>query len=156
MAPVTRPLPVVTLADLCGNCTELLVLAPHPDDETLACGGVMQAALAAGVPSAVIAHGFDQPFHGRRLHDLGVGPSPLKRSRLTVSTLTALLEDIAGGSHRDGYVQRAAVVGEAVRANVAWRRPPTGWRAADSCPDKAEVRGGRWPPMRRPPLPSDQ
>ena len=49
MAPVTRPLPVVTLADLCGNCTELLVLAPHPDDETLACGGLMQAALAAGL-----------------------------------------------------------------------------------------------------------
>ena len=54
MAPVTRPLPVVTLADLCGNCTELLVLAPHPDDETLACGGVMQAALAAGLAVRVI------------------------------------------------------------------------------------------------------
>lgn len=54
MAPVTRPLPVVTLADLCGNCTELLVLAPHPDDETLACGGLMQAALAARLAVRVI------------------------------------------------------------------------------------------------------
>ena len=55
MAPVTRPLPVVTLADLCGNCTELLVLAPHPDDETLGCGGLIAEAAALGVPVQVIS-----------------------------------------------------------------------------------------------------
>ncbi len=78
--------------------------------------GTTNAALASGVPSAIIAHGFDQPFHGRRLHELGVGPAPLSRSGLTVAKLTTLLRDIAHGPHRDGYVERAAAIGARVRA----------------------------------------
>lgn len=78
--------------------------------------GTTNAALAAGVPSAIVAHGFDQPFHGRRLHDLGVGPSPLTRSGLTAGKLAVLLRDIARGPQRDGYIQRAAAVGRSVRA----------------------------------------
>ena len=77
--------------------------------------GTTNAALAAGVPSAVIAHGFDQPFHGRRLQEMGVGPAPLSRSRLTASNLATLLENIAVGAGRDDYVRRAAEVGELVR-----------------------------------------
>lgn len=73
--------------------------------------GTTHAALAAGVPSAIIAHGFDQPFHGRRLHELGVGPKPLRRGRLTVDGLAELLWDLVWGPHRDGYVEHAAAVG---------------------------------------------
>jgi LmbE family N-acetylglucosaminyl deacetylase len=32
----------------------ILVLAPHPDDETLACGGIIQKAVALGVPVRVV------------------------------------------------------------------------------------------------------
>lgn len=78
--------------------------------------GTTNAALASGVPSAIIAHGFDQPFHGRRLEELGVGPTPLRRSALTVGRLAALLQDMARGSHRDSWVARAADVGSRVRA----------------------------------------
>ncbi|WP_158600437.1 glycosyltransferase [Tessaracoccus antarcticus] len=77
--------------------------------------GTTNAALAAGVPSAIVAHGFDQPFHGRRLHELGVGPQPLRRATLTSRKLAALLADLAHGPHREGYVRRAADVGGLVR-----------------------------------------
>ncbi len=76
--------------------------------------GTTNAALAAGVPSAVIAHGFDQPFHGRRLHELGVGPEPLGRRALAVGPLTELLWDVARSPQREGYVERAAAVGRAM------------------------------------------
>lgn len=80
--------------------------------------GTTNAALAAGVPSAIVAHGFDQPFHGRRLHELGVGPQPLTRRGLTVSGLAELLWDISRGPHRYGYAENAAAVGtEMAREN---------------------------------------
>lgn len=78
--------------------------------------GTTNGALAAGVPSAIVAHGFDQPFHGRRLHELGVGPRPLRRSALTTGKLAGLLQDIARGPHRAGYVERALAVGQQVRS----------------------------------------
>lgn len=79
--------------------------------------GTTNTALAAGVPSAIIAHGFDQPFHGRRLHEMGVGPEPLTRRALTVESLGHLLWDIARGPHRGEYVEAAARVGERVRSD---------------------------------------
>lgn len=78
--------------------------------------GTTHAALAAGVPSVVVAHGFDQPFHGRRLHDLGVGPRPLARRRLSTETLAELLWEVARGPRRDGYVARSAAIGRLVSA----------------------------------------
>lgn len=49
--------------------TRLLVLAPHPDDESLAAGGAIQAALAAGGAVAVVVatDGDDNPWPQRRL-----------------------------------------------------------------------------------------
>lgn len=76
--------------------------------------GTTNAALAAGVPSAVVAHGFDQPFHGRRLQELGVGPAPLGRRRLSVDRLAELLWDLTHGPRRDLYVKNAAAVGRAI------------------------------------------
>lgn len=78
--------------------------------------GTTNAALAAGVPSVVVAHGFDQPFHGRRLHDLGAGPEPLTRRRLSSQTLAGLLWDISRGPRSDEYVARAAAIGQTVAA----------------------------------------
>ncbi|MDO5711091.1 MAG: glycosyltransferase, partial [Micrococcales bacterium] len=77
--------------------------------------GTTNTALAAGVPSVIVAHGFDQPLHGARLHQLGVGPKPLPRRALTVESLGQLLWDIARGPDRDGYVESATRVGELVR-----------------------------------------
>ncbi len=49
--------------------------------------GTTAAGLCAGVPSFLIPHFADQPFWARRVHELGVGPAPVKRHNLTVDVL---------------------------------------------------------------------
>jgi len=53
--------------------------------------GTTASALLAGVPNAVVAFGGDQPYYGRRIHGLGAGPAPIKRSKLTGDRLTELI-----------------------------------------------------------------
>jgi UDP:flavonoid glycosyltransferase YjiC (YdhE family) len=49
--------------------------------------GTTAAGLAAGVPSVVTPFFGDQPFWGRRVYELGVGPRPIARRHLTVNNL---------------------------------------------------------------------
>ncbi len=49
--------------------------------------GTTGLALRSGVPSMVIPFTADQPFWGERTHALGVGPSPIPFSKLTVENL---------------------------------------------------------------------
>ena len=44
-----RQLPPGRLTDIVGDGT-CLILAPHPDDESLGCGGLIAACIAAGRP----------------------------------------------------------------------------------------------------------
>ncbi len=48
-----RQLPVGGLDDIIGSGT-CLILAPHPDDESLGCGGLIAACMAAGRPPLVV------------------------------------------------------------------------------------------------------
>ncbi len=55
----------------------LMVLAPHPDDESLAAGGIIQRALARGLPVSVVflTDGENNPWPQRGLeHRLWIGP----------------------------------------------------------------------------------
>ncbi len=46
--------PVVEAGDLLAGRRRLVVVAPHPDDETLGCGTLLHAAAAAGVDCSVV------------------------------------------------------------------------------------------------------
>jgi sterol 3beta-glucosyltransferase len=54
--------------------------------------GTTAAGLRAGVPSVVIPFFGDQPFWGQRIEELGVGPAPISRRKLTAETLAHAIE----------------------------------------------------------------
>lgn len=74
--------------------------------------GTTAAALRAGVPSAVIAHIADQPYWGRRVHDLGVGLPFVRRHKLTAGRLAQI---ITGLVQDEPMRQRAAALGQLIR-----------------------------------------
>lgn len=75
--------------------------------------GTTAAGLRAGVPSIVTPFGMDQPFWGRRIAELGVGPQPIRRKHLTGERLAAsITQAITDSSMR----RRAADLGEAIRS----------------------------------------
>ena len=75
--------------------------------------GTTAAALRAGVPNIVIPFIVDQPFWGHHVAQLGVGPKPIPKKKLTVERLAAAIrtavEDQTMG-------QRAAVLGQKIRS----------------------------------------
>lgn len=75
--------------------------------------GTTGAGVRAGIPSAVIAHIGDQPYWGRRLHELGVGAAPIRRHQLTVDNLSAMITTLTGDP---GLRERAADLGARIRA----------------------------------------
>ena len=75
--------------------------------------GTTAAGLRAGVPSIAIPYFGDQPFWGRRIAELGVGPQPIPRSRLTADRLALALQSATTDASMQ---ERAARLGEAIRA----------------------------------------
>ena len=73
--------------------------------------GTTGASLRAGIPTVAIPHMTDQFTWARRLHELGVGPEPIRRSQLTVERLAAALHAADGDEMR----RRAASLGERIR-----------------------------------------
>ncbi len=58
--------------------------------------GTTAAGLRAGVPSVIVPHIADQPYYGRRVHELGVGPGPIPRQKLTAANLRAAIDTALG------------------------------------------------------------
>ena len=54
--------------------------------------GTTAASLRAGVPTVVVPFFADQPFWGRRVAELGVGPEPISRRSLTVERLANAIQ----------------------------------------------------------------
>jgi sterol 3beta-glucosyltransferase len=75
--------------------------------------GTTAAGLRAGVPSIVIPFFGDQPFWGRRVAELGVGPAPIPRKQLTAERLTAAIHKAVTDRKMQ---QRAAALGAKIRA----------------------------------------
>jgi sterol 3beta-glucosyltransferase len=75
--------------------------------------GATSMGLRAGVPSIVTPFMGDQPFWGQRVHELGVGPQPIPRQRLTVDRLA---EAIRCAVTDPAMRRNAAALGERIRA----------------------------------------
>ncbi|RME87740.1 MAG: glycosyltransferase [Anaerolineae bacterium] len=75
--------------------------------------GTTAAGLRAGVPTVVVPFFGDQFFWGRRVADLGVGPAPIPRNRLTAERLAAAIERAV---HDEALRARASSLGERIRA----------------------------------------
>jgi len=75
--------------------------------------GTTAAGLWAGIPSIVTPFFGDQPFWGQRVFELGVGPRPIPRQRLTVDRLA---ESIRIAVSDTEMREKAARLGERIRA----------------------------------------
>jgi sterol 3beta-glucosyltransferase len=75
--------------------------------------GTTAAALRAGIPSVAIPQMTDQFLWARRLHQLGVGPAPIRRRDLTVEGLAHAIRIAAGD---EGMRRRAGALGQRIRA----------------------------------------
>lgn len=75
--------------------------------------GTTGAGLMAGVPNIVIPFTSDQPFWGRRVHQLGAGPKPIPARSLSVKRLAeAIVEAVSDVDMRS----RAWEIGKCIRA----------------------------------------
>lgn len=75
--------------------------------------GTTAAGLRAGKPTLIIPHIADQPYWGRRVHELGVGPAPIPRQRATVAALAAAIRAMTSDRV---LIERAQQLGAAIRA----------------------------------------
>jgi UDP:flavonoid glycosyltransferase YjiC (YdhE family) len=74
--------------------------------------GTTAAGLRAGLPSVIVPFKYDQPFWGRRVWELGVGPRPIPRRHLSVERLAdAITAAVSDKEMR----RRAQALGERIR-----------------------------------------
>ncbi len=75
--------------------------------------GTTASGLRAGKPSVIVPHLGDQVFWGRRVADLGVGPAPIPKPKLTAARLASAI----GQATTDGQMrERAIALGTAIRS----------------------------------------
>lgn len=75
--------------------------------------GTTAAGLRAGIPSIVVPFFGDQPFWGKRVAALGVGPAPIPKKRLTAENLASAIQAAVSDQ---AMRMRAADLGEKIRA----------------------------------------
>lgn len=75
--------------------------------------GTTAAAIRAGVPSTVVSHMADQPYWGRRVHELGIGSPFIRRHELSSKTLAKAIQRMTSDAH---MAKSASELGEKVRA----------------------------------------
>ena len=89
--------------------------------------GTTSAGLRAGVPSVVVPFFGDQPFWGQRVADLGVGPEPIPRKKLTAERLAQAIQIAV----TDQAMRRRAADSGGENPRGGWRRPRRRRRGAD-------------------------
>lgn len=98
--------------------------------------GTTAAGLRAGVPTVPVPHNSDQFSWGKRIPELGVGPAPIARRKLT---LEALEQAIRAATTDPGMRRRAAGIGERIRAEDGVARAVEAFRRHVGEPRDASV-----------------
>ena len=75
--------------------------------------GTTAAGLRAGVPSVIVPFHGDQPFWGRLIADLGIGPKPIPRKKLTTKRLVRAIQIVKEDQKMH---DRAADIGSKIRS----------------------------------------
>ncbi len=75
--------------------------------------GSTAAAFQAGIPAVVIPHIIDQFIWGIKVHELGVGPRPIPRAKLTGDNLAAAFKAAVNNKEMQA---KATKLGELIRA----------------------------------------
>ena len=75
--------------------------------------GSTAAALQAGIPAIVIPHIIDQFIWGSRVHELGVGPKPIPRSKLNTENMAAAFKEVVADR---GMREKAEKLGTLIRS----------------------------------------
>jgi UDP:flavonoid glycosyltransferase YjiC (YdhE family) len=81
--------------------------------------GTTAAGLRAGVPSILIPFFGDQPFWGRKVAQLGVGPAPIPRKQLSAESLARAIRQAVENT---GMRSRAAQLGATIQAEDGVRK----------------------------------
>jgi UDP:flavonoid glycosyltransferase YjiC (YdhE family) len=74
--------------------------------------GTTAAGLKAGKPTIIVPSFLDQPFWGQRIAQLGIGPQPIPRNKLSADRLAAAITNAV--SDKDMH-ERAAAIGTQIR-----------------------------------------
>jgi UDP:flavonoid glycosyltransferase YjiC (YdhE family) len=69
--------------------------------------GTTATAARAGVPQIIVPHILDQYYWGERIFRCGVGPAPIRRSRLTTGRLAAAINECIADQR---YTDRASKI----------------------------------------------
>lgn len=75
--------------------------------------GSTAAAFQAGIPAVVIPHIIDQFIWGSKVYELGVGPRPIPRTKLTEDNLAAAFKEAVNSKEMQ---ENSARLGELIRA----------------------------------------
>lgn len=125
-------LPAVSMRQLLGAAARLVVVAPHPDDEILMAGGLLQQYLAAGQTALLVAVTDGEASHPRssiwpvaRLQKLRPGESREALTRLGLDQPDMLRLGFADGGLQTQMVAfeqaLAAVIGRGDVVLTTWR-----------------------------------
>ena len=74
--------------------------------------GTTSAGLRAGIPNVVVPFTADQPFWGRRVYTIGVGPRPILVKKLSTEKLVHAMVE----SQNEAICKRAQAIGQRIRA----------------------------------------
>ena len=129
-------IPRVSMSDLCPVNARLVVVAPHPDDEVLACGGLLAMRAQAGLPCLVVAitngeasHGTVDPFACARL-----GIKRTKESSAGIAVVTTWSLD----GHPDHEATNEAARQAAVKGDCRLLEAPV-WMWHWATPDDLSI-----------------